>query len=95
MNKYYKYKMTQRQILIENADHIHTTDMGMERIARNLGLSDTDDPVQVCRNIVLDNDSIIRRQGKNWYCENTGVIITINSYSYTIITAHKKGRKYE
>ena len=81
--------MTQRQILIENADHIHTTDMGMKRIARNLGLSDTD-PVQVCRNIVLDNDSIIWRQGKNWYCENSGVVITINSYSYTIITAHKK-----
>ena len=90
MNKEKTDEMTQSQILIENADRLHTTDMGMERIAKNLGLSDTD-PVQVCRNIVLDNDSIIWRQGKNWYCENSGVVITINSYSYTIITAHRKG----
>ncbi|WP_288834306.1 DUF3781 domain-containing protein, partial [uncultured Catenibacterium sp.] len=28
--------------------------------------------------------------GKNWYCEIENIIITINSYSYTIITAHIK-----
>ena len=30
----------------------------------------------------------IYKQGKNWYCEVENIKITINSYSYTIITAH-------
>jgi hypothetical protein len=24
---------------------------------------------------------------KNWYCENKGVVITVNASSYTVITA--------
>ncbi len=31
---------------------------------------------------------MIYKQGKNWYCEIENIKITINSYSYTIITAH-------
>lgn len=31
---------------------------------------------------------VIYKQGKNWYCEVDNIKITINSYSYIIITAH-------
>ena len=34
------------------------------------------------KKILLDNI------GKNWHCEVENIKITINSYSYTIITAH-------
>jgi len=37
---------------------------------------------------VLDKNCNIYKQGKNWYCEVENIKITINSYSYTIITAH-------
>ena len=37
---------------------------------------------------ILDNNCDIYKQGKNWYCEIDNIKITINSYSYTIITAH-------
>lgn len=42
---------------------------------------------------IKDKDHIykkcnIYKQGKNWYCEIDNIKITINSYSYTIITAH-------
>lgn len=36
----------------------------------------------------MDKNSKIYKQGKNWYVEIDHIKITINSYSYTIITAH-------
>lgn len=79
--------MEDKKILLENADKIHTTKMGADRIRRNLKL-DTDDVVTYCKNKVLDENCHIYRQGKNWYCEIDNSRITINAYSYTIITAH-------
>ena len=32
--------------------------------------------------------AIYTGRGKNWYCEIDSVKITVNYYSYTIITAH-------
>ncbi|MBS5114878.1 MAG: DUF3781 domain-containing protein [Erysipelotrichaceae bacterium] len=74
-------------ILLSNIDKVHTTKLGIDRIKKNLKI-DTDDVVEWCKNKVLDQDCNIYKQGKNWYCEVDNVKITINSYSYTIITAH-------
>ena len=38
--------------------------------------------------ISLSNAKIIRK-GKNWYITIDNCIITVNAYSYTVITAHK------
>lgn len=78
--------MADKEILLSNIDKIHTTEMGVDRIRKNLGL-DTD-VVEYCKNKVLDKNCNIYKQGKNWYCEVENIKITINSYSYTIITAH-------
>jgi hypothetical protein len=67
-------------------DKLHTTQMGQDRIIRNLSL-DVDDVVDWCRNAVLNANSIIRR-GKNYYVYYDNSIITINAHSNTIITAH-------
>ncbi len=75
-----------KEILLSNIDKIHTTEMGIDRIKKNLKL-DTNDVVEYCKNKVLDKNCNIYKQGKNWYCEIENIIITINSYSYTIITA--------
>lgn len=77
-----------KEILLSNIDKIHTTKMGIERIKRNLEL-DTDDVVTYCKNKIIDNNCFIYKNGKNWYCEIDNIRITVNSYSYTIITAHK------
>ena len=79
--------MNQNELLIENIDRLHTTLMGADRIKRNLK-SDTDDVVGYCKNLILNPKCRITRQGKNWYCEIGNIRITVNSYSYTIITAH-------
>lgn len=79
--------MQEKQILLDNIDKIHTTEMGIDRIKKNLKL-DTDDVVEYCKNMVLDKACNIYKQGKNWYCEIKHTKITINAYSYTIITAH-------
>ena len=79
--------MEDKKIFLDNIDRIHTTEMGVDRIKRNLKI-DTDDVVEYCKNKVLKNQCSIYKQGKNWYCEVENIKITINSYSYTIITAH-------
>lgn len=76
------------EVLFSNLDKIHTTEMGVDRIKRNLKLED-DDVVKWCKAKVIDEESSIIKKGKNWYVSNEDCIITINSYSYTIITAHK------
>jgi hypothetical protein len=67
---------------------LHTTEMGADRIKRNLNL-DTDDVVNYCKQAIasIDNDSIILK-GKNWYVNCDGYTLTINAHSNTIITAH-------
>lgn len=75
--------------LIKNIDKLHTTEMGVERIKRNLGLTNCD-AVEWCRSKIMDKRAIIGRQGKNWYAQIDGYIITVNASSYTIITAHKE-----
>ena len=79
--------MENKQILLSNIDKIHTTKMGIDRIKKNLKLN-TNDVVQYCKNKVLDEKCNRYKQGKNWYCEIDNIKITINSYSYTIITVH-------
>ena len=76
-----------KEILLSNIDKVHTTEMGIDRIKRNLKLN-TNDIVEYCKNKILNKDCNIYKKGKNWYCEIDHIKITINSYSYTIITAH-------
>ena len=76
-----------KEILINNINLLHSTEMGLARIKNNLKLKDVN-IISFCKNIVLDKDCNIYKKGKNWYCEMDNIRITINSYSYTIITAH-------
>jgi hypothetical protein len=74
--------------LIQNVNKIHTTPLGVLRIKKNLCL-DTDDVVNWCKKKIKNKKSSITRKGKNWYINIDDCIITVNAYSYTIITAHK------
>ena len=78
-----------KDILLENIDKVHTTEMGVDRIKKNLKINNND-VVKYCKEKVLDNKCNIYKKGKNFYCEIDNIVITINSFSYTIITAHIK-----
>lgn len=80
--------MIDKDTLLNNLHRIHTTKLGVERIKKNLNI-DIDDPVSYCIDKIKDNNCNIYKKGKNYYCEIDSIRITINSYSYTIITAHK------
>lgn len=73
--------------LIKNIEKIHTTELGIVRIKKNLSL-DTDDVVGWCKSKIIGDDAIIERNGKNWYVTVDNSVITVNAYSFTIITAH-------
>ena len=74
--------------LLENIDKIHTTEMGIDRIRKNLCLSDCVDVVSFCIEMVKNEKAVIYRQGKNYYIEENNIKITINASNYVIITAH-------
>ena len=77
--------------MIENLSKLHTTDMGAVRIRKNLSI-DVDDVVKWCCDRILDPRAVIVRKGKNWYIIADECQITVNAFSYTIITAHRMKR---
>ena len=89
LNPHENCAMDQDELLIANIDRLHTTPMGVNRIKRNLKL-DTDDVIGYCRNLILSPKCHIAQQGKNWYFKIENIRITVNSWSYTIVTAHIK-----
>lgn len=78
--------------LLNHLDELHTTELGMERIKKNLSL-DTDDVIAWCKDKISSTYAIVTRRGKNWYVNADNLVITVNAHSYTIITAHREKRK--
>ena len=78
--------MHEKETLIQNINKIHTTEMGVGRISRNLDI--TGDVVEYCKNKILKDESVVERKGKNYYVHVDDCVITVNASSYTIITAH-------
>jgi len=76
-------------MLLDNIDRIHTTNLGVERIKKNLKI-ECNDVIEYIKNKVIDKNAYIYKNGKNYYVEIDNIIITINSYNYCIITAHIK-----
>ena len=68
-------------------EKLHTTPLGVERIKRNLSLQ-VEDVILWCKEAVAKAD-LSMQIGKNWYVYKDGAVITINTKSHTIITAHK------
>lgn len=77
-----------KKILLENIDNIHTTEMGIDRIQSNLEIRS--EPVSYCISKLKKENSKVTKKGKNYYIDIDDCIITVNSNSFTIITAHKK-----
>ena len=77
--------------LLKNLDRLYTTELGVERIRKNLGL-DIEDVVEWSKLKIEDANSIIKK-GKNWYAHIDDFVLTINAHSFTIITAHKEKGK--
>lgn len=75
--------------LLNNLDKVHTTEMGVDRIKRNIEVN-VEDIVAYCIDKIKQENAVIERKGKNYYVSVDGIIITVNASSYTIITAHKE-----
>jgi len=75
--------------IIKNINRLTTTKLGEKRIRENINIESVDNVVDWCKEKILDKSAIFEQVGKNWYVTVGKVQITINSFSYTIITAHK------
>ena len=80
--------MNQNELTL-NLDKLHTTELGVVRIKRNLALVE-DDVVHVCREMIQSPNSFTTKKGKNRYVNINDCEITINAHSFTIITAHRR-----
>ena len=81
--------------LIDCIDKLLTTELGAERVRKNLGLDssvagDAADVVAWCRARITDPRAVLERRGKNWYAVVDDVVITVNATRFTIITAHRR-----
>ena len=65
--------------------------MGAERINRNIGIN-TADPAKYLKEKIKNGGFEICRKGKNFYCQNGEIKVTVNAGSFTVITAHKTKR---
>lgn len=72
------YKMNADHELLKNLDRLHTTELGIKRMKRNLSL-DTDNVVDWCKTEINSANAVIIRNGKNWYVNVDNCIITINA----------------
>lgn len=70
-----------KETLLSNIDKIHTTEMGIDRIRKNLKLNNND-VVEYCKNKIMNKNCNIYKRGKNYYREVDNIKITINSYTY-------------
>jgi hypothetical protein len=76
-----------KEIMLNNIDELHTTNLGYSRIKENLGVTERN-VVNYCKRILLDDNSVVYKKGKNYYVLLDNIKITIHSTSYTLITAH-------
>jgi hypothetical protein len=72
--------------LLTNINKLHTTELGAERIRKNLRL-DIMDIIEWSKSKIEASNHIIRK-GKNWYIYIDDIVLTVNAHSFTIITAH-------
>ncbi len=80
-------KTNDKNELLKNIDRLKTTLNGAIRIRKNLGIN-TVNPVEWCKTQIKCKNSTVCKEGKNYYVKANGYEITINSSSFTIITAH-------
>ena len=74
--------------LLHHLDRLHTTELGIERIQKNLSLN-TEDVLVWCKERIQSPEATFTRRGKNWYVRADRCVITVNANSYTVITAHR------
>ena len=80
--------MDEKDILLTNIERIHTTELGEERLIENLRLANKN-PIRYVKDFLRNPKSHVYKKGKNFYCEYNHVRLTINAYTFTVITAHK------
>ena len=79
--------------ILENIEKIHTTELGVQRIKKNICRPAEETEVELisfCKLLIEAPDCNIEKRGKNWYCRKDNIELTVNSYNFCIITAKIK-----
>ena len=66
--------------LLENLGRLHTTELGVIRIKKNLSLN-VENVIEWCKEKISLSNAEITRKGKNWYITIDNCIITVNAFA--------------
>lgn len=77
-----------KEILINNLEKLHITKLGRERVIDNLCLEYQTDVTNYVKNIIINEDIEVFKKGSNFIVKTYNYEITINSRTFTIITAY-------
>lgn len=79
----------EREILLNNLNKIHTTELGYTRIFKATMLQEYESMPYI-KEVIKDSKSTIYKKGKNYYIEFENIKIVINASTYCVITIAKK-----
>ena len=57
--------MNYKDEVLKHVDEVHTTELGIQRIQKNLNISE--EPVEYCIKLIEDENSVVTKNGKNFY----------------------------
>lgn len=78
-------KNVYRDLLLQNKNKIHTTNLGYTRIFKVTGLMEYE-AIKYVIDVIRDSSSIIERKGKNYYIRFDDNVICINASTFCVIT---------
>ena len=80
--------MNERQQLLSNIDKINISEISEQVIRDNLKIDPDDRVIDYCRQKLTDESCSISRMGSNWFCIIGNIVILVNIFDYSILTAH-------
>lgn len=96
LKKFSNHVGDRKEYLKVNISKVKVAEKGFERIKKTLeplGIVFDYDVLNYCQNTILNPNTYVYLQNKNWIIENDEVKLTIHPNTLTIITVHLKHRK--
>ena len=80
--------MNEREQLLSNLDKINVSEISEQVIRVNLHLDRDDNVVDYCKKKLTNKNCSISKLGSNWFCRIDNIVIPVNIFDYSILTAH-------
>ncbi len=81
--------MNEKEQLLSNLDKINVSQISEQVIRGNLHIDPEDNVIDYCRKKLVSENCSISRLGSSWFCRIDNIVIPVNMFDYSILTAHE------